>query len=113
MGAFYGTDLDLQLRRHGINTIVLCGVSTNIGADTTAREAFQHGYNQILATDAMTASTKEEHDYVCKYICPRCGASFKVSVFKYILAFHLMGKRMAKCPNCGHTELMAPKWDKR
>jgi len=72
-GAFYGTDLDLQLRRHKIDTIVLCGVSTNIGVDTTAREAFQHGYNQIFATDAMTALTKEEHDYVCKYIFPRIG----------------------------------------
>lgn len=72
-GAFYGTDLDLQLRRRGIDTIVLCGISTSIGVDTTAREAFQHGYQQIFAEDAMTASTQEEHDYVCKYIFPRLG----------------------------------------
>jgi len=72
-GAFYGTDLDLQLRRRGIDTIVLCGVSTGIGVDTTAREAYQHGYNQIFVEDAMTASTKEEHDYVCNYIFPRIG----------------------------------------
>jgi len=72
-GAFYGTDLDLQLRRRGIDTIVLGGVSTNIGVDTTAREAYQHGYHQIFVEDAMTALTKEEHDYVCKYIFPRMG----------------------------------------
>jgi nicotinamidase-related amidase len=72
-GAFYGTDLDLQLRRRGIDTIVLCGVSTGIGVDTTAREAFQHGYNQVFIEDAMAAGTKEEHDYVCKYIFPRLG----------------------------------------
>ncbi|MCA1295180.1 hydrolase [Paenibacillus sp. alder61] len=72
-GAFYGTDLDLQLRRRGIDTIVLCGISTSIGVDTTAREAFQHGYQQIFAEDAMTASTREEHDYVCKHIFPRIG----------------------------------------
>lgn len=72
-GAFYGTDLDLQLRRRGIDTIILGGVSTNIGVDTTAREAYQHGYNQIFAEDAMSAITKEEHDYVCKYIFPRIG----------------------------------------
>jgi nicotinamidase-related amidase len=72
-GAFYGTDLDLQLRRRGIDTMVLCGISTGIGVDTTAREAFQHAYNQIFVEDAMTASTKEEHDYVCKYIFPRIG----------------------------------------
>lgn len=72
-GAFYGTDLDLQLRHREIDTITLCGISTNIGVDTTAREAFQHGYNQIFASDAMTAHSKEEHDYVCKYIFPRIG----------------------------------------
>ena len=72
-GDFYGTDLDLQLRRRGIDTIVLGGVSTNIGVDTTAREAYQHGYHQIFVEDAMTALTKDEHDYVCKYIFPRIG----------------------------------------
>ncbi|GGL57269.1 putative isochorismatase family protein [Sporolactobacillus putidus] len=72
-GAFYGTELDLQLRRRGIDTIVLCGISTAIGVDTTAREAYQHGYHQIFVEDAMTASTKEEHDYVCRFIFPRIG----------------------------------------
>jgi nicotinamidase-related amidase len=72
-GAFYGTDLDLQLRRRGIDTIVLCGIATGIGVDTTAREAYQHGFNQIFVEDAMTAITKEEHDYVCNYIFPRIG----------------------------------------
>jgi predicted RNA-binding Zn-ribbon protein involved in translation (DUF1610 family) len=46
------------------------------------------------------------------FVCPKCGESFKVGVFKYIFALHLMGKRMAKCPKCGHSELLAPKWDK-
>ncbi len=52
---------------------MLGGISTNIGVDTTAREAFQHGYNQIFVEDAMTAISKEEHEYVCKYIFPRIG----------------------------------------
>jgi nicotinamidase-related amidase len=72
-GAFYGTDLDLQLRHRGIDTIVLCGISTAFGVDTTAREAYQRGYNQIFVEDAMTAATIEEHDYVCKHIFPRIG----------------------------------------
>lgn len=72
-GAFYGTDLDLQLRRRGIDTIVLCGISTSVGVDTTAREAYQHGYNQIFVEDAMAAMSKEEHDYVCKTVFPRIG----------------------------------------
>ncbi|MEK3942878.1 hydrolase [Paenibacillus sp. FSL H3-0310] len=72
-GAFFGTDLDLQLRRRGIDTIVLCGISTSIGVDTTAREAYQLGYHQVFVEDAMTAMAKEEHDYVCKTIFPRIG----------------------------------------
>ncbi|MCL6600398.1 MAG: hydrolase [Alicyclobacillus macrosporangiidus] len=74
-GAFYGTDLDLQLRRRGIDTVVLCGIATGYGVDTTAREAYQHGYNQVFAVDAMTGLSQEEHDYVLKHIFPRIGRS--------------------------------------
>jgi nicotinamidase-related amidase len=55
-GAFYGTELDLQLRRRGIRTIVLGGVATQIGVESTAREAYEHGYELINVRDA-TAST--------------------------------------------------------
>ncbi|WP_138494643.1 isochorismatase family protein [Paenibacillus pinistramenti] len=72
-GAFYGTDLDIQLRRRGIDTIVLCGLVTNIGVEGTAREAFQHGYNQIFVTDAMKTYSQEQHDASVKYIFPRIG----------------------------------------
>ncbi|MBC6309624.1 isochorismatase family protein [Listeria sp. FSL L7-1582] len=72
-GAFHGTDLDSQLRRRGVDTIVLGGVSTGIGVDTTAREAFQLGYNQIFVEDVMGAANKEMHDYVCQTIFPRIG----------------------------------------
>jgi nicotinamidase-related amidase len=72
-GAFYGTDLDLQLRRRGMDTIVLCCISTSIGVDTTAREAFQNGYHQVFVEEAMSAMAKEEHDYVVKTIFPRLG----------------------------------------
>ncbi|MCL5011719.1 MAG: hydrolase [Candidatus Marsarchaeota archaeon] len=72
-GAFYGTELDLQLRRRKINTIVLCGISTNIGVETTAREAYQLGYNQFFAVDAMTSQSKEEHESTEKFIFPRIG----------------------------------------
>ena len=70
-GAFYGTELDLQLRRRKIDTIVICGISTNIGVETTVREAYQHGYNVIIAADACTAMTSEEHEHSIKYIFPR------------------------------------------
>ncbi len=72
-GAFFGTDLDLQLRRRGIDTIVLCGIATSIGVETTAREAYQHNYQQVFAEDAMTALNAEEHYHTLKYIFPRIG----------------------------------------
>ena len=72
-GAFYGTELDLQLRRRGIDTIILCGISTNIGVESTARFAYEYGFNQIFVSDGMAARSKEEHEYPLKYIFPRLG----------------------------------------
>jgi nicotinamidase-related amidase len=72
-GAFHGTELDLQLRRRGVTAIVLCGISTNIGVETTAREAYQLGYNQVFAIDAMSAFSNEEHDATLKFIFPKIG----------------------------------------
>ncbi len=72
-GAFYGTDLDLQLRRRGIDTIVLCGISTTMGVESTARFAYEFGYNQIFVEDAMSAMSGEEHDHAVKSVFPRIG----------------------------------------
>jgi len=72
-GAFYGTDLDLQLRRRGINTIVLCGISTNFGVESTARFAYEYGYQQIFVEDATAARSKEEHELTMKTAFTRMG----------------------------------------
>jgi len=72
-GAFFGTELELQLRRRGITTIVLCGISTNIGVESTARFAYEYGYNQIFAEDAMSAMSAEEHLSTITKIFPRIG----------------------------------------
>jgi nicotinamidase-related amidase len=72
-GAFFGTDLDLQLRRRKIETIVLCGIATNIGVESTARFAFELGYQQIFAEDAMSSRSTPEHDHSIKVTFPRLG----------------------------------------
>jgi nicotinamidase-related amidase len=72
-GAFYGTPLDLNLRRKNINTIVLCGISTSMGVESTARAAYELGYNQIFAEDAMASHTEEEHNSTVKNIFRRIG----------------------------------------
>lgn len=70
-GAFYGTDLDLQLRRRNINTIVLGGISTNIGVESTARNAWELGYELVLVEDICSAHNKEQHDNSMQNIFPR------------------------------------------
>ena len=72
-GAFYGTDLDLQLGRRGITTIVLCGIATCFGVESTARGAYEHGYEQIFAEDAMTSLSSAEHEHTITRVLPRIG----------------------------------------
>ena len=72
-GAFYGTDLDLQLRRRKIDTIVLCGISTNIGVESTARFAYEYGYQQFFVEDAMSSRSASEHQHSVETIFPRIG----------------------------------------
>ncbi|MGC0313811.1 MULTISPECIES: hydrolase [Kitasatospora] len=72
-GAFYGTDLDLQLRRRGITQIVLGGIATSIGVESTARAAHEHGYHVTLATDAMADRDEEAHRNSVERIFPRLG----------------------------------------
>lgn len=72
-GAFYGTDLDLQLRRRGIETLVLCGISTNYGVESTARDAYERGYQQIIVEDACSARTTAAHAFALETVFARIG----------------------------------------
>ena len=72
-GAFYGTELDLQLRRRGIDTILLTGIATNIGVESTARDAYERGYEQVFVEDAMAARNADEHANTVRTIFPRMG----------------------------------------
>ena len=69
--AFHGTELDLQLRRRGIRSIVLGGVSTQIGVESTARQAYEHGYELLIVKDATTSSVAEGHAMSMKHVLPR------------------------------------------
>lgn len=64
-GAFYGTDLELQLRRRGIDTI--------IGVESTARNAWELGFNLVIAEDACSAASAEQHQGSMTHIFPRIG----------------------------------------
>ncbi|GAA3691200.1 hydrolase [Nonomuraea antimicrobica] len=71
--AFHGTDLDLQLRRRGVTQIVLAGIATSIGVESTARAAYAHGYNVTLATDAAADRDSQAHHHSLERIFPLLG----------------------------------------
>jgi nicotinamidase-related amidase len=72
-GAFYGTNLDLQLRRRGIDTIVLGGIATNFGVESTGRAAWEHNYKVVFVEDAMASMAAEAHEFAVSTIFPRLG----------------------------------------
>jgi nicotinamidase-related amidase len=72
-GAFTGTDLEAYLNRHGITQVVIAGVATSAGVESTARHAHELGFNVALATDAMTDRNVEAHERSIKMIFPRLG----------------------------------------
>jgi nicotinamidase-related amidase len=72
-GAFTGTGLEAQLRTASVTQVVLCGVATSIGVESTARHAFELGFNVTLAVDAMTDIDADAHVNSLKRIFPRLG----------------------------------------
>ncbi|HXN76184.1 MAG TPA: hydrolase [Gemmatimonadaceae bacterium] len=72
-GAFYGTPLDMQLRRRGIKTIVIAGIATNFGVESTARDAFERGYALVFVEDAMAGLSEGAHAFAISTIFPRLG----------------------------------------
>jgi nicotinamidase-related amidase len=72
-GAFHNTDLAEYLRDHGVTQVVVVGVSTSSGVETTARQAYEHGLHVTLATDAMTDLNPVAHDNTIAHIFPKLG----------------------------------------
>ncbi len=72
-GAFSHTDLESHLRERGVTQVVLAGVATSIGVESTARQAHELGFNVTLAVDAMTDMSAECHDNSVTRIFPRLG----------------------------------------
>ena len=72
-GAFFGTDLDLQLRRRRVSGIVLAAIATSMGVESTARQAFEYGYNLTVAIDAVTDLNADAHARSLDWIFPMLG----------------------------------------
>jgi len=69
-GSFHGTELDLLLRRRKIEVVIVCGVATNFGIESTVREAWQHGYAVVVAEDACSSLSTEMHEFAVAKIFP-------------------------------------------
>jgi nicotinamidase-related amidase len=72
-GAFLGTSLDEYLRRHGVTQVFLTGVSTSAVVESSARSAYDLGYNVVLVVDAMTDLSAEMHRHSVEKVFPRLG----------------------------------------
>lgn len=71
--AFHDTGLDTLLRDLGVTQIVLAGVSTSSGVESTARSASDHGYHVVLATDAMGDPDADAHRHCVERVFPKLG----------------------------------------
>lgn len=69
--AFFGTELDLQLRRRGITTILLSGIATNFGVESTARDGWQTNYDMIVVEDGSSSYGEGLHDFAVRNTLPR------------------------------------------
>lgn len=72
-GAFIGTGLDEYLRQRKATQIFLTGVATSAGVESTARSAYDLGYNVVLVIDAMTDRNIDAHRRAVENIFPRLG----------------------------------------
>jgi nicotinamidase-related amidase len=72
-GAFTGTDLEEYLKGEGVTQVVIAGVATGSGVESTARHAHELGFNVTLATDAMTDMRAETHTHSVEHVFPTIG----------------------------------------
>jgi nicotinamidase-related amidase len=72
-GAFTTTGLNEHLKKLGVTQVVIAGVATSIGVESTARQAHEHGYHVSLVIDAMTDMNADAHVNSTTRIFPRLG----------------------------------------
>lgn len=61
-GAFHQTDLAQILGNHGIRSLLICGVTTEVCVHSTLREAVDHGYHCVIISDACSSAHRQLHD---------------------------------------------------
>lgn len=72
-GAFHDTHLDDELKARGVTQVIIGGVATSMGVESTARSAHEHGYHVVLLTDAMLDPDQASHDHSTTHVFPKLG----------------------------------------
>jgi nicotinamidase-related amidase len=72
-GVFHETGLHQYLYDLRVTQVVLCGIATSMGVESSARYAHESGYHVVLVEDAMTDLDAEAHDHSIRKIFPRLG----------------------------------------
>ena len=72
---FFHTDLDLLLKELGVDTVIVTGLHAHMCVRHTAADAYQLGYDVVVAKDATDSFTKEDYDYGIKYLADTYGAT--------------------------------------
>ncbi len=73
VSAFYGTPLEIYLQTLGVDTLLFGGVWTNMGVESSVRDAYDRNYNIVVLSDCCAAYSQEAHEYPIKNIFPRIG----------------------------------------
>ncbi len=71
--AFGQTELESILRARGVETVVLGGIATNFGVESTARQAVSHGFQVVVAEDACSSLDAAAHQFANERIFPLIG----------------------------------------
>jgi biuret amidohydrolase len=100
-GAFYQTDLDLMLRNGGIDTLLVCGVTTEVCVHTTIREANDRGYRCIAVADCCASYFPEFHEVGLKMIAAQGGIFGWVAQSDDVLA--ALARRTDRGPSRWHA----------
>lgn len=108
--AFYGTELDLQLRRRKVTGIVLAGIRTSVGVEGTTRAAYERGYNITFANDATSDYDSSAHEHSMTKILPRMG---EIDTTQAIINFIKIIRLVYLLPELGNRVKLVRQWRRK